>query len=85
MVGRDRYTGWQTNAACDAGFLADLGFPCLLTDPDDLGPRPLRWTEADAFEMTALRLASVLEHDGDAHAEKIARSLFKHAMREREI
>jgi len=62
-------TFFGTDPAADTRFLADRGLRGLGINPDDFRARPLRWTESDAFEMTALGLTSILEHDGDAHYE----------------
>jgi hypothetical protein len=50
-----------------ARFFTNRRFRGLGIDPDDLGSCPLRRTEGDAFEMTALGLTPVLEDDGNAH------------------
>src|SRR3989304_2754907 len=53
----------DTDSTRYAGFLADDGLRGLWVDPDDLRPGPLRRTERDALEVTALRLAPGLEND----------------------
>ena len=65
----DRYSCRQADSAGDARLLADGGLRGLRINPDDLGAGPLRWAEGDAFEMAALGLTSILEHDRDAHCE----------------
>ena len=68
-IRRDRHSRREADAATNARLLADRGLRGLGINPDDFRARPLRRTEGDAFEMAALGLTSILEHDGDAHYE----------------
>lgn len=67
MVRGDRDSSRKADAAGDASLLANSSLGRFRVNPDDLGPRPLRWAEGDALEVAALGLAPILEHDGDAH------------------
>jgi hypothetical protein len=73
-------TFFYADPAADARFLADRRLGGLGVDPDDLRPGPLGRAESDAFEMAALRLTTVLEHDRDAHGNSMIRELFKRVM-----
>ncbi len=68
-LGRDRHPRWQADPAGDARLLADRGLRGLRINPNDFGSGSLRWAEGDAFEMAALGLTPILEHDRDAHDE----------------
>ncbi len=76
-VRRNRCPRWQADPARDAGLLADRGLGRLGIDPDDFRAGALGRTKSDAFEMAALGLTPVFEHDGDAHANSMRRGLFK--------
>src|SRR6058998_1790929 len=65
----DRHSCREADSAGDARLLADRGLRGLRINPDDFRPGALRWAEGVAFEMAALRLTPILEHDRDAHDE----------------
>ena len=73
----NRHSSGQAYPAGNARLFANRRFRCLRIDPDDLRAGALGRTKRDAFEMTALRLTPVFEHDGDAHANSMRRELFK--------
>jgi hypothetical protein len=79
-IGRDRRPRRKTDAARDAGLLANRGFRGLRIDPDDLGAGALGRAKRNALEVTALRLTTILEYDRDAHGNSMIRELFKRAM-----
>src|SRR5881396_1525638 len=67
----------DTYSATDARFLANRRLRGLWIDPDDLRAGALRRAERDAFEVTALGLTPILEHDRNTHGNSIKRELFK--------